>query len=166
MRKLTTKRVEWLIQQISQWYEIRQVNHVSEGRDPTRADVDHSSLLRRLLQGEKIYKYSPPLNHSYPDYEAASGREVRVTSKPYFHKDSVVLNQSRWKLLRKEKKTYIIQWPDDPAEWVLRPRTKKELSGDMYGSILKGEAYEDAMKEMRLKYNRWALKRLPHKDDT
>jgi len=33
------------------------------------ADIDHSSLLRRLLEGKPIYKKAPPRAFSYPWYE-------------------------------------------------------------------------------------------------
>lgn len=174
MKKLTQKRVDWIINQIVEWYRIRNENGITD--NPTSPDVDHSSLLRRLLSGEEIFPYAPPRNHSYPDYEAASGREI-VVMNVWFGKKSddtienlvsgkVVINQSVWAILRKEGDTYIIQWDGDPAEWRIRPRTQQEFDTDIrerrYGSILNDEEYEVSMQKTFCKYNRWTLQRLPY----
>lgn len=37
------------------------------------ADVDHSALLIRLLEGKDPLPEPPPLRHAYPDYEAVEG---------------------------------------------------------------------------------------------
>ena len=39
------------------------------------ADVDHSSLLRRLLSGKEPFPLPPILTDGYPDYEDDAGRE-------------------------------------------------------------------------------------------
>ncbi len=55
-----------------EWVAIAQV----EGYEPiTRwenviAEVDHSALLDRLLQGKRPFAEKPPTRHSYPDYDA------------------------------------------------------------------------------------------------
>lgn len=189
MKKLTKKRVDWIINQIVEWYRLREQNEIPGNPifsgNPTRADVDHSSLLRRLLGGEKIFEYAPPRSYSYPDYRLASGQEV-VVQEVWFGKKSdnpienmavgkVIINQAAWKILRKEndarsfEQSYIIQWEDDPAEWILRPRTQQEFDDDIknrrYASILNDKDYEISMQEIFLKHNRWTLQRLPYNDE-
>lgn len=174
MKKLTSKRVDWIINQIVEWYRIRNENGITD--NPSSPDVDHSSLLRRLLAGEEAFEYPPPRNHSYPDYYAASGKEVVVMNVFFYTgstgalvddaKNKVVINQSAWKILRKEDSNYIIRWEGDPAEWRLRPRTQQEFDRDIrerkYGSILNDEEYEISMQKTFCRYNRWTLQRLPY----
>lgn len=38
------------------------------------AEVDHSALLQRLLQGKLPLPVPPPKRHAYPDYEAVEGK--------------------------------------------------------------------------------------------
>jgi hypothetical protein len=41
---------------------------------PTEADIDHSALLKRLLEGHPVLPKVPPRGHSYPNYRAAEGK--------------------------------------------------------------------------------------------
>ena len=57
------------------WLEVRE----QEGKPfpaslgQLKVDIDHSALLRRLLDGKQPLPHPPPLKHSYPDYEAVEG---------------------------------------------------------------------------------------------
>lgn len=76
------------------------------------ADVGHSSLLKRILMGEEIAQYPPPLAYSYPvtlqslrDLEEGKILDVGEVyyREDYFHtgKSVVVINQSPWDVIRK-----------------------------------------------------------------
>lgn len=43
------------------------------GRDPIGADVDHSALLKRMLDGKDPLPTAPPLMNSYPCYTLGEG---------------------------------------------------------------------------------------------
>jgi hypothetical protein len=55
-----------------EWVQIAQ----AEGYEPITgwanflAEVDHSALLARLLNGDRPFAEKPPTRHSYPDYDA------------------------------------------------------------------------------------------------
>lgn len=168
MKKLTQKRVDWIISKIVEWYRIREDNGYDT--DPTMPDVDHSSLLRMLLGGEKIYKYPPPRAYSYPNYHAVENETIPM--EVWFPKDkgwppdaenSVMIEQAAWTILREEGENYIIQWEGDPAEWVLRPRTQEEFDQHRmerhFTSTLSDEEYDTWIREHFKKYHKWALKR-------
>jgi hypothetical protein len=72
---LTREHVDFIRTCIGKWLRIY---HQSLGRDPTEADVWHSSLLLRLLSGKEPLDKPPPLRHSRPDYALAEGEEVRI----------------------------------------------------------------------------------------
>lgn len=72
---LSDLQTEFVIQCWRRYCTIREENGYSH---PSLADVDHSSLFRRLLSGKEIFVKPPPLRYSYPDYELASGKAVYV----------------------------------------------------------------------------------------
>lgn len=80
---LTLAQIEFVLRQASRWLEIKeQEEYVGRKRkysdgefSQLRADVSHSALLRRLLSGKEPLEEPPPLEHSYPDYEAVEGKE-------------------------------------------------------------------------------------------
>jgi hypothetical protein len=41
-------------------------------------NIDHSSLLQRLLNGKPLLEKAPPKRFSYPAYELAEGKEVEI----------------------------------------------------------------------------------------
>ena len=137
MKKLSTKRVNWIIDMIGEWYAIREQSGLD--RDPTRADVDHSALLWRLLSGEKALRYPPPRSFSYPNYEAAEGNEFKPMNV-WFAGDiigdnikceaaidpnepcpnTVIIDQATWEIVSREGDLFEIRCPTDPATWTLR----------------------------------------------
>ena len=66
------------ISALMRWLEVCQ----QEGKPfPTslahlKANIDHSSLLQRLLDGKEALPQPPPLKDSYPDYEAVEGTDA------------------------------------------------------------------------------------------
>ncbi len=169
MDNLTYEQREWVIQRIVQWYQIREENGFE--RDPTMPDVDHSALLRLLLEGMKPHKYPPPRSYSYPNYYAVEHETIpqeiwfKRGSGEYILSDSIPfeevettdvvpgmlgIDHGLWKVLRREGKNLIIECTGkDPAEWVLRLRSQEEI----------GEATSVIVSEKRNR--RWALKRIP-----
>lgn len=91
------------------------------GREPGhglhfRVDAEHSSLLRRLLEGKTPFKEPPPLRHSYPWSDLIdNGREdnidVREEQNKAFHHTEPMLyiDQHYWVILGKI----------GPEEWVV-----------------------------------------------
>ena len=60
---------------------------------PTWADAEHSSLLRRLLDGKALLPKPPPLRFSYPDYQLAEGLPVEIVELNIEDKNRVVVDQ-------------------------------------------------------------------------
>jgi hypothetical protein len=132
--------MDWAIMRIAEWISIKEDE--AKKADTaffygslkiSAADIDHSALLRRLLDGERPFKYPPPRSFSYPWYEVMDGKEhsvMEVWVDSQGLAEYVVINQSRWNILRKEGNTYIIQQGRDPTEWKLWRRPEEELATD------------------------------------
>jgi hypothetical protein len=76
---------------------------------PTDADIDHSALLRRLLNGEKIYKIPPPNRYSYPWYELIDNGQFvwnHNISREFFEPDQEISEWSPWKRLENGQYTF------------------------------------------------------------
>lgn len=88
MDPLTPEQIQWARQQMSRWLRLR-AQHQKERNSwgpiylieeekrteafknimtQVAADVDHSSLLDRLLRGKEPLEKPPSLSHSYPVY--------------------------------------------------------------------------------------------------
>jgi hypothetical protein len=101
------------------------------GAQTTPADVDHSSLLGRILEGMKIHKNPPPLAFSYPADRLASGESCRVTSlhfsswlakelEKHDGTERVYIHQSAWNVVTKNDSEYILEWPETKEQYRLR----------------------------------------------
>jgi hypothetical protein len=55
---------------VAKWLDIK---NKYRGDVTTGPDVQHSALLRRLLEGKEPLPEPPPLMNSYPDYNAVEG---------------------------------------------------------------------------------------------
>lgn len=64
----------------------------------TTADVDHSSLLRRILEGGPVYEHAPPRAFSYPWIDLLEKRTVEGNDV-FVHPGELNLNQSRWRIV-------------------------------------------------------------------
>ena len=71
MTELTREQMDFAVRCMSEWINL-------SGSCPTSADVDHSSLLLRLLSGKKALDNAPPKRFSCPDYELGEGKPVGV----------------------------------------------------------------------------------------
>lgn len=71
---LTREQCEFACDMFSKWMRICEDNE--RGYGPP--DVDHSSLLRRLLMGGKLHENPPPLRMSYPAWELVEEKEIEI----------------------------------------------------------------------------------------
>lgn len=122
--------VDDAVRAMSRW--IRDYNE-----HPTAADVDHSSLLRRLLSGKEPLPFKPPKRYSYPDYALGEG-ESRIATEVWETKNSwldnpnqdlLIIDQSRWHIIeRRADGGYVVEWPDEPgSRYEVVPRPESEL---------------------------------------
>lgn len=129
---------DWALERMAEWVRVKE--YESENMPNVRmwnslkisaADVDHSVLLRRLLEGKRPFKVPPPLSFSYPWYEVMDGK-VHIVFEVWFDSKQprVVLNQTSWNVLRTEGDVYIIQNGRDKEEWKLWKRPDEELAVD------------------------------------
>jgi hypothetical protein len=65
--------------------------------NPTSADADHSSLLRRLLSGKPKLPKPPPLRFGYPDYELGEGKEIRIHEITSYDGKIIIDQCDQWK---------------------------------------------------------------------
>lgn len=116
----------------------------------TPADIDHSSLLRRILAGRPIFKEEPPNRFSYPDYELASGRNITRTGTVKFKDESyqvrgisansrvVIIDQSFWGIIKNvDYNIFIVRYyKNEKAKYILHPQ-------DLLNGVLKDKTPED-----------------------
>lgn len=107
MGPLTKTQAEFSIQCMAEWLRIkRQFEHPEDQNAeypvhadrhhdyrPTEADVVHSSLLQRLLRGEKALLKPPPRSFSYPNYELGEGKEVELFEPVSEYEELVSIDQ-------------------------------------------------------------------------
>ncbi len=104
---------------------------------------EKSALFSRLLNGGKIFKNSPPLSYSYPDYDVVESDEKRelseydednlkslILNKNEFTKyKHILIGQSPWKIIKvfSSEKVHIThpRWENDGFVWEL---TVEEIS--------------------------------------
>ena len=73
-----TWEVQFALKCIKRWLEIREKfedRAKDRGFSQLRADIDHSALLHRLLEGKEPLPEPPPLKNSYPDYNSVEGEK-------------------------------------------------------------------------------------------
>lgn len=62
---------------------VSQYVYLASGGKVTCADADHSALLARLLNGNKIFEKPPPLYCAYPCYALAEGLPFDLIEAPW-----------------------------------------------------------------------------------
>lgn len=126
----------------------------------SQADIDHSSLLHRLLRKEKIPKFAPPRAFSYPVPSLEMGevyKPMEVTLESSFfkifardnNKDKkyVLIDQSIWELAKKEDKDkYIIIWPHTQRRFSLY---REDDFGKWHIKLLEAVEYYDFLFSQR-----------------
>lgn len=71
MDNLTNEQIGFVIAKVSEWIYLK-------GSPPASADVDHSCLLPRLLEGKLALPKPPPIVFSRPCYPLGEGEKVEV----------------------------------------------------------------------------------------
>lgn len=97
------------IDALVRWLNIRAQHGYEFSRDQYQffADIDHSALLRRLLEGKEPLPEPPPRSFSYPWYsviEDGEGSPIEVwESPPKLFRDypALIIDQFDWKILEK-----------------------------------------------------------------
>jgi hypothetical protein len=84
-------------------------NYSPPGRSVSSADIDHSSLLKRLLSGDRPFEFAPPKLYSYPCYELALGEKIQIEAPMRYsaanHPDCLIIGQNHlWEWYDKNKK--------------------------------------------------------------
>lgn len=96
-----------ITESVRRWLEIREQCGLPLRDDPDGllVDLEHSSLLRRLLLGQPPLDEAPPVRFSYPWYaliETSEGRPYEVwVPEPGLLGDeaSIVIDQTRWRVV-------------------------------------------------------------------
>jgi hypothetical protein len=77
---------------------------------PSDEDVDHSALLRRLLDGKEPLREPPPLANRTPWYAIVDHGTDTSTDVWDAGDGHLVINQSRWKILEHGAHGWRVQW--------------------------------------------------------
>lgn len=125
--KINENEIEWIISKFIEW-----TNYLPDEEtvrwSNVGADIHHSSLLRRLLKGEKIYDYPPPRSFSYPNYQLLDQGtylplEVwKVPESTYFgKKNKIAIDQNpEWDILEEKDGSYVVSYGFCPDRFDLR----------------------------------------------
>lgn len=119
---------------VKQWLEIKNTPPKTskfpyKEHNTTSADVDHSSLLRRLLDDKPVYKSPPPRSYSYPNYDLSEGipyvtDDVHFTTFGRFKPEGtphVVVAQSIYFIVeQKSPVDMIVEWEETGERFTLR----------------------------------------------
>lgn len=108
---------------------------------PTDADLWHSSLLGRLIDGKEPLSAPPPLLNSYPCYALAEGDAVTVRDgyeRPKLAPECLLLGGALWRIIERVR----------PDEWIVANR----------GLWWVKRHGPDALKPLGLKYE-WRIER-------
>lgn len=103
---LTIEQCEFACKMVCKWMNVCEDNN----RGTSSADVDHSALLRRLLQGGKPHANPPPKRRSYPAWSLVEQEEIEIqdfyeSDLGIEDKEKIVVDQHReYEWVDKEKK--------------------------------------------------------------
>ncbi len=126
---------EWAVLAIREGYEpaIKGALHEQGAWANLPVEIDHSALLKRLIQGKKPLEMAPPRSHSYPWYnlyENGEGNayEVTVVERPLGEVERpIVIDQGVWMLLQElGANRYVAQWRDGHPKFLVEPHDAPE----------------------------------------
>jgi len=107
MEPLTEEQIAFVTRAFSEWFAVL---FDEQKVYPTNADVDHSALLHRLLEGKKPFPNPPPKRFSYPCYALAEGEKVEIGSFTEHDNGTIHIDQSdewRWYNKTTEQLTHV-----------------------------------------------------------
>jgi hypothetical protein len=122
------KQTREIIRAISTWIEVAEQWGYTVRVYNLLVDADHSSLLRRILDGKKVHDVPPPVSYSYPNYalldDGVSYAE-EVWERDGFESLAdggmpVVIEQTVWKGLERLPDGWIARYPmghGDKRQW-------------------------------------------------
>lgn len=96
------------------WHETRLLNgyHLRMDADPggIACDMEHSALLRRLLDGKDPLFQPPPHRYSYPDYDLIDNGSREIRSEVLFDAKSVVIDQATFQIIDQDANGYVLSY--------------------------------------------------------
>lgn len=112
---LNNEQIGFVYRCLTEWNNVARDAGYSTGIDSVLANIDHSALLHRLLEGKEIYPSPPPRAFSYPWYALLEGK-AGDHNEVHFHpnhdgREVVVINQAVWEFVRYEDEDLIARWP-------------------------------------------------------
>lgn len=114
-----------MIEALFRWLEIREENGIPFPRDliSLKTDIDHSVLLKRLMNGKEIFPEPPPKAYGYPCYKMLE-EQIYKPGEVWFHNEDLVINQTVWKIIERISDTeYIVSY-----EYVVSRKFDKKMS--------------------------------------
>lgn len=130
MRDLS-KEQQFTLRCVDRWLDIR--NEYIPSTPATGADVDHSSLLRRLLNGDEPLPKPPPRRFSYPDYALGMGEPVAIVEFGKldwagYDKNILVIDQAQWLILEeRDDGSFLLEWPVSKEHFELRDKVLQRI---------------------------------------
>ncbi len=139
MRSAQTEEQTKILEAVCRWIEAAAaagVDVFQGGPTQFRANMWHSSLLARLLQGKEPLPEPPPLAYSYPNYSLAEGEECVVGCAAVWtvaslkkaeeleaKSSTLTIDQSVWEVVEQPNPDEaIVRWPGQSALYALRRR--------------------------------------------
>jgi len=123
-----TKTRPWTVQCIIDWLKVRE----NEGKNfpcsviELEHEIDHSALLRRLIEGKTALPEPPPLSHGYPWYALMDEGEAEPydvweaddrTNETFGFK-ALVVDQYPWRILDKPAAdNFIVTYGSSERKW-------------------------------------------------
>jgi len=152
-----------VLEKVKQWLRVR-IEHqdapqeVKDVWQQLTADIDHSALLGRLLDGKEPLDIPPPLSYSYPWYELVENGSVEGGFEVGIYPDGVPIFQLQfpaahiaqgiWHILEiiDEDKEYIVEWPQTGLRCRLT-NTRDARPDAFYEGAVAWSAFEAMSKE-------------------
>ena len=117
------------------WVDTARKNgYGGKGWVPTDADIWHSSLLVRLLEGKELLPEPPPKAYSYPWYdliENGAAYFIPEQLSEWFETDNypdqlVICASPGWHIMKRLDPGYVLAHVRAPGAWELRPLREDE----------------------------------------
>jgi len=149
-----------VLEKVKQWLRVR-IEHqgapqeVKDVWQQLTADIDHSSLLERLLDGKEPLEVPPPLAFSYPWYDLVENGSVEGGFEVAIYPEGVPsiqlqfpaanIAQGIWHIIEtvEEDKEYVVEWPQTGLRCRLR-HTRAERPDAFYDGAVAWSYFDAA----------------------